>query len=105
MLRLNYVVYSLTVLQIFLGVMIGSVALSQAFPFVEIFANGKVAASKIYRIIDEKPKIDSSSDKGEKLTNIRGRLELRNVCFTYPARPEVQVSFISFDKNFRFFFV
>lgn len=79
------------VLTIFLGVMIGSVALSQAFPFLEIFANGKVAASKIYRIIDEKPKIDSSSDKGEKLTNIRGRLELRNVCFTYPARPEVQI--------------
>ena len=72
--------------------MIGSVALSQAFPFLEIFANGKAAASKIYHIIGQKPKIDSSSDKGERLTNTKGKLELRNVCFNYPARPEVQVS-------------
>ena len=74
-----------------MGVMIGSMSLGQAFPFLETFGNGKAAAAKIFQIIDQKPLIDSSSDKGEKPENITGRLELRNVSFKYPARPEVQV--------------
>ena len=71
--------------------MIGSMSIGLAFPLLETFGNGSAAAAKIFKIIDQKPRIDSSSDKGEKLENISGRLEFKNVTFAYPARPEVQV--------------
>ena len=74
----------------------GSMSLGKTFPTLETFGNGLAAAAKIFKIIDHKPKIDSSSDKGEKPDKINGRLELRNVSFTYPARPEVQVKSKSF---------
>ena len=86
--RINF---SCQLFQIFICVMMGSMSLGQAFPILEIFGNGLAAAAKIFKIIEQKPKIDSSSDKGEKPEKISGRLEFRNVSFTYPARPEVQV--------------
>ena len=85
------IIFSCHLFQIFICVMMGSMSLGQAFPILEIFGNGLAAAAKIFKIIEQKPKIDSSSDKGEKPDKISGRLEFRNVSFTYPARPEVQV--------------
>ena len=38
------------------------------------------------------PPIDSSSDKGRKPSKVQGNIELRNVKFRYPARPDVQVN-------------
>ena len=77
--------------QIFACVMIGSASLGQAFPHLETFGNGKAAAVEIFKIIDQKPKINSSSDKGEKPEKIIGRLEFRNVSFSYPSRSKVKV--------------
>ncbi|MBA0706787.1 hypothetical protein Golax_018875, partial [Gossypium laxum] len=55
------------------------------------FAKAKVAAAKIFRIIDHKPGIDRDSESGLELESVTGLVELRNVDFAYPSRPDVKI--------------
>lgn len=55
------------------------------------FAKARVAAAKIFRIIDHKPSVDRNSELGLELDSVSGQLELRNVEFSYPSRPDVQI--------------
>ena len=73
--------------------MVGSISLAHAAPVLESIGNGRAAAAKVFAIIDTKPVIDSSSGFGLKPEGIHGSVELRNVSFTYPSRPEVEVIF------------
>ncbi|XP_062957114.1 ATP-dependent translocase ABCB1 [Cynocephalus volans] len=79
------------VLTIFFSVLIGAFSVGQASPSIEAFANARGAAYEIFKIIDNKPSIDSYSKNGHKPDNIKGNLEFRNVHFSYPSRKEVKV--------------
>ncbi|PHT67005.1 ABC transporter B family member 12 [Capsicum annuum] len=52
------------------------------------FAAGRAAASKIFQTINREPVIDPYDMKGKKLLEISGGIELKNVHFCYPARPQ-----------------
>ncbi|KAF9615867.1 hypothetical protein IFM89_026770 [Coptis chinensis] len=43
---------------------------------------------KMFETINRKPQIDSSDTNGRILDDILGDIELRDVCFSYPARPD-----------------
>jgi ATP-binding cassette subfamily B (MDR/TAP) protein 1 len=73
------------------AVMIGGLALGQSAPSMSAFAKAKVAAAKIYRIIDHKPEIDRNSETGLELDSVTGQVELKNVDFSYPSRPDVRI--------------
>uniref|UniRef100_A0A0E0JJS6 MDR-like ABC transporter n=1 Tax=Oryza punctata TaxID=4537 RepID=A0A0E0JJS6_ORYPU len=45
----------------------------------------------VFKILDRKSKIDSSSDEGVVIASVRGDIEFQNVCFKYPLRPNVQI--------------
>lgn len=51
------------------------------------FAAGRAAAFKMFETIDRKPEIDPFDSRGKTLSDISGDIELRDVCFSYPARP------------------
>ena len=55
------------------------------------FTRARVAAAKIFRVIDHKPGIDRKSESGLELESVTGLVELRNVDFSYPSRPEVLI--------------
>ncbi|KAG6403779.1 hypothetical protein SASPL_136011 [Salvia splendens] len=70
------------------AVMIGGLALGQSAPSMAAFAKARVAAAKIFRMIDHKPAVERNNESGVELESITGQMELRNVDFAYPSRPE-----------------
>ncbi|KAF8043093.1 hypothetical protein BT93_A1440 [Corymbia citriodora subsp. variegata] len=80
-----------TVINVIVAVLTGSASLGQAFPCMSTFASGQAAAYKMFETIHRKPEIDSFDTKGKKLYNIRGDIELNDVYFSYPARPDEQI--------------
>ncbi|KAJ1418724.1 P-loop containing nucleoside triphosphate hydrolase [Sesbania bispinosa] len=55
---------------------------------LECFAAGQAAAFKMFETIKRKPEIDAYDTTGRQLDDIRGDIELRDVCFSYPTRPD-----------------
>lgn len=66
-------------------------SLGQATPCLTAFAAGKAAAYKMFETIERKPLIDTFDLNGKVLEDIRGVIELRDVCFSYPARPKEEI--------------
>ncbi|KAJ6803456.1 PGP1 isoform X1 [Iris pallida] len=73
------------------AVMIGGISLGQSAPSVAAFAKARVAAAKIYRTIDHKPGIDRNGESGLELDSVTGHVEVRDVEFAYPSRPDAPV--------------
>jgi ATP-binding cassette, subfamily B (MDR/TAP), member 1 len=79
------------ILTVLFAVIIGAFSLSSVAPRIEAFAKASAASQKIFQTLQRIPAIDSLADSGDKPADIRGSLELKNVSFIYPARPEVTV--------------
>uniref|UniRef100_A0A0K0DXY4 ABC-type xenobiotic transporter n=1 Tax=Strongyloides stercoralis TaxID=6248 RepID=A0A0K0DXY4_STRER len=84
-------VESNVVFTVFFSVMMGSMALGQAGPQFAVLGTALGCASSLFEIIDREPEIDSYSEEGLKPTNINGSVEMKNIVFNYPSRPDVQV--------------
>ncbi|XP_061676124.1 ATP-dependent translocase ABCB1-like isoform X7 [Syngnathoides biaculeatus] len=80
-----------TVLTVLFALIFGAIALGQTSPNIQSFSSARGAAHQVYRIIDIKPSIDSYSESGFKPDVITGNIELKNIHFKYPSRPEVKV--------------
>ncbi|RWR87709.1 ABC transporter B family member 11-like protein isoform X2 [Cinnamomum micranthum f. kanehirae] len=79
------------VVTVMLAVINGSMSLGQASPSLSAFGAGQAAAFKMFETIKRKPEIDAYDLSGLKLDDIKGDIELRDVYFCYPARPEEQI--------------
>ncbi|KAK3580603.1 hypothetical protein CHS0354_002702 [Potamilus streckersoni] len=76
---------------IFLLIIIGTTSLAQAFPNLETISMALAAATHVFQIIERKSVIDAMEEKGDIPEVIQGNIEFRNVHFSYPSRPDVQV--------------
>ncbi|CAN0885243.1 ABC transporter B family member 11 [Linum grandiflorum] len=79
------------VLNVLVAVLTGSMSLGQSSPCMTAFAAGQAAAYKMFETINRKPEIDAYDSRGKVLEDVRGDIELRDVCFSYPARPDEQI--------------
>jgi len=78
------------VLQVFMGVMMGAMSISGCGPILNSFSEASGSAAKLFYIIERKPKIDAEVGECPE-TPVNGEIEFRNVRFTYPARPDVEI--------------
>ncbi|EKX53578.1 hypothetical protein GUITHDRAFT_100562 [Guillardia theta CCMP2712] len=79
------------VLQVFFSVTFMGMAAGMAGSLAPDIAKGKPALIAIFKLIDRVPKIDIQDEGGERPASVKGDIELRNVHFAYPARPEAQI--------------
>ncbi|CAJ1949377.1 unnamed protein product [Sphenostylis stenocarpa] len=77
-----------TVLNVIASFLTASMSLGEASPIMSAFAAGQAAAYKMFETIERKPVIDAYDPNGKILEDIEGEIELRDVCFSYPTRPE-----------------
>lgn len=66
-------------------------SLGQASPCLTAFAAGKAAAYKMFETINRKPDINPFDSRGKVLSDISGDIELKDVHFSYPARPTEEI--------------
>lgn len=66
-------------------------SLGQALPNLTAFAKAKAGAYKIFTMIDQQPTINVESPGAKELSSVQGRIEFRNVQFSYPSRPDVVI--------------
>lgn len=78
--------------QVFFSVMSGAFSVGNALPYMNAVTTAMGVAKNLYGVIDRVPKIDASSKSGKKPKDITGRIEVKNVEFSYPSRPTVKVS-------------
>ncbi|RCN51734.1 ABC transporter, ATP-binding protein [Ancylostoma caninum] len=89
-----------TVMTVFFSVMMGSMALGQAGPQFAVLGTAMGAAGSLYQIIDREPEIDAYSTEGVRPTNLKGKISISNLKFTYPTRPDVPIlQGVSFEAN------
>jgi ATP-binding cassette subfamily B (MDR/TAP) protein 1 len=79
------------VMTTFFAVIIGAFAIGNVTPNNDAINEARGAAVKVFEIIDRKSKIDPLSDEGDKLANVKGNVEFRNIKFAYPSRPDVEI--------------
>ncbi|KAJ0976482.1 hypothetical protein J5N97_018447 [Dioscorea zingiberensis] len=76
------------IINIIMAILGSSMSLGQASPCINAFATGQAAAYKMFEAINRNPEIDAYDVSGKKLDDIRGDIELKDVYFSYPSRPD-----------------
>ncbi|KAH9026281.1 P-loop containing nucleoside triphosphate hydrolase protein [Lactarius deliciosus] len=80
------------IINVILAVLIGSFSLALMAPDAQAITQACGAAAKIFGTIDRIPAIDSASEDGLRPSQVTGEITLENVEFSYPARPDVQIT-------------
>ncbi|KAG4917650.1 hypothetical protein JHK85_055931 [Glycine max] len=70
---------------------ITAIGISQTSVLAPDTNKAKDSAASIFKILDSKPTIDSSSNGGRTLEAVFGDIELQHVSFNYPTRPHIQI--------------
>ena len=63
-------------------------SLGEATPCVSAFASGRSAGYRMMQVIQRKPEIDPNGTDAIVLADIKGDIEISNVYFSYPSRPD-----------------
>ncbi|OIW10677.1 hypothetical protein TanjilG_16049 [Lupinus angustifolius] len=74
-----------------LNVVISGLSLGQAAPDISAFIRAKAAAYPIFEMIERDTVIKRSSKTGRKLSKLEGHIQFKDVCFSYPSRPDVLI--------------
>lgn len=75
----------------FMSVIFGAQSAGTIFSFAPDQGKAHNAAHNLKKLFDSQPTIDTWSDKGERIKDVSGTVEFRDVHFRYPTRPETPV--------------
>ncbi|OQS04632.1 ATP-binding Cassette (ABC) Superfamily, partial [Thraustotheca clavata] len=77
-----------SVFSAFYGILMGTMSLAQISPNISAVASAKGAAFALFKILARPSKIDASNLDGEVPTHCDGKIEAKDLIFSYPSRPE-----------------
>ncbi|GAB9473867.1 Multidrug resistance protein abc superfamily [Globisporangium polare] len=72
-------------------IMLSTFAVGMAAQNKTAGAKAKLAANRVFKIIDRAPEIDATSTAGVVLPRVNGDIEFRSLTFAYPSRPDAQI--------------
>ena len=75
----------------FFSVLFGGLNLGQGLPAISAVQLAMIELGKILDIVRRTSPIDPTSTMGDVPDDVAGKIELRDVCFAYPMRPDHQV--------------
>lgn len=77
-----------TIVTCFLSVVVGSFAVAGSSGEIQAMGFAVGAGSKLLDTVERVPTIDPYSQEGVKIEKLQGKIEVENVTFRYPARPD-----------------
>eukprot|EP00475_Leptophrys_vorax_P021223 TRINITY_DN2894_c1_g2_i1.p1 TRINITY_DN2894_c1_g2~~TRINITY_DN2894_c1_g2_i1.p1 ORF type:complete len:437 (-),score=7.35 TRINITY_DN2894_c1_g2_i1:34-1266(-) len=80
-----------SVLKAFFVLIMTSMSIAESLTLAPDIAKGSVAVRSVFRTTDRTPRILPDDPTAAVLTAVRGEIEIRNVSFAYPTRPDVHV--------------
>ncbi|XP_026840827.1 multidrug resistance protein 1A [Drosophila persimilis] len=80
-----------TMITVFFSVMMGSMNIGMAAPYIEAFGIAKGACAKVFHIIEQIPTINPIGHQGKNLNEPLTTIEFRDVEFQYPTRSEIPI--------------
>ncbi|KAJ4403514.1 hypothetical protein N0V85_005081 [Neurospora sp. IMI 360204] len=79
------------IVTVIFAVLLAAQALTQIAPQSVVISKAAAAAHQLFQVIDRESQIDSLSEEGIKPAECRGDIELQDVVFAYPSRPNTRV--------------
>ncbi|KAM3511063.1 hypothetical protein MY11210_005290 [Beauveria gryllotalpidicola] len=76
---------------VLLSVVIAAISLTNLAPYLIEFTRAATGASQMFVLIDRKSNIDAFATAGEKPSQTEGDIQIENVTFAYPTRPDTIV--------------
>lgn len=73
------------------GILMGNFGLAQISPNITAVSEARGSAVELYKILARRSQIDASSEDGIIPESCSGEIEVKNVDFKYPSRPDVQI--------------
>jgi ATP-binding cassette subfamily B (MDR/TAP) protein 1 len=79
------------VFTVILAVIVAATAMTTIAPQIVSLTKASSSADELFKTIDRKSDIDPLSDEGKVPSTCKGVVEIRDVSFAYPARPDITV--------------
>ncbi|KAF6998259.1 hypothetical protein CFC21_014393 [Triticum aestivum] len=79
------------VFEVFFALMLATLGVSQTSAMASDSKKAKDSAISVFALLDRKSEIDSSSNEGLTLDELKGNIDFRHVSFNYPTRPDVVI--------------
>ncbi|KNC82355.1 hypothetical protein SARC_05368 [Sphaeroforma arctica JP610] len=73
------------------AIVFGAMMLGQVSAMMPDAGKAAISATKVFRLLDRVPPVDSESTEGESIQNVVGSIDFKGLQFSYPTRREVTV--------------
>lgn len=79
------------IITVFFSIMMAGFTIGMAGPCIQALVSARTLAAGMFNTIDRTSLIDPTTTDGETLESVKGAIEIRDVTFAYPSRPDVTV--------------
>lgn len=79
------------IMKSFMVLIITALSIAETLALTPDIVKGSQALGSVFGILQRKPVIDPNNHSSKVVTDVKGDIEFRNVCFKYPARPDISI--------------